>query len=219
MFFSDAVFAIAMTLLALDLRLPDLPADITVRGFEAVLVDRLPAMAAFALSFVLVGRTWINHHRRFSAIVSYDNGLQVINLLILFFVVFLPVPTTMLFADVPSTPWPPVIYALTIAGLNLSVGWLWRYARKASLLADWVDEPLFRLVAGGTVPIWVVFLASIPIAFINPTWAMYFWIVLWPVSISRAGCGCGASSGRRPHALRPRTGRRVLTQWVYRLKP
>ncbi|WP_186759571.1 TMEM175 family protein [Arthrobacter alpinus] len=104
MFFSDAVFAIAMTLLALDLRLSDLPADITVRGFESVLVDRVPALAAFALSFVLVGWTWINHHRRFNAIVSYDNRLQVINLLILFFVVFLPGPTTILFADVPSTP-------------------------------------------------------------------------------------------------------------------
>ncbi|WP_154604760.1 MULTISPECIES: hypothetical protein [Arthrobacter] len=45
-----------------------------------------------------------------------------------------------------------------------------------------MDEPLFGLVAGGTLPIWVVFLASIPIAFINPTWAMYFWILLWPVS-------------------------------------
>ena len=181
-FFSDAVFAIAMTLLALDLRLPEVPADISVQGFESVLMGRLPSLAAFVLSFVLVARTWLHHHRRFNAIASYDNKLQVINLLTLFFIVFLPVPTAMLFADVPSTPWPPVIYALTIAGLNLSVSWVWRYARKAGLLAGWVDDPLFRLVEGGTAPTWVVFAASIPIAFINPTWAMYSWIMLWPAS-------------------------------------
>lgn len=181
-FFSDAVFAIAMTLLALDLKLPDLPADITAQGFNSVLVGRVPSLAAFALSFVMIARTWIHHHRRFNAIKSYDNKLQSINLLTLFFIVFLPVPTAMLFADVPRSPWPVLIYTLTIVGVNLSVSWVWRYARKASLMEDWVDEPLFRLVEGGMVPTWVVFLASIPLAFVNPTWAMYSWIILWPVS-------------------------------------
>lgn len=191
-FFSDAVFAIAMTLLALDLRLPDLPSDITEQGFEAVLIDRLPSLAAFVLSFVLVGRTWLHHHRNFNAIRAYDNKLQLINLLVLFFVVFLPVPTALLFANEPTSPWPPLIYALTIVGLNLSVSWVWRYAHKAHLMEEWVDEPLYKLIANGASPTWLVFLTSIPIAFVNPAWAMYFWIVLWPASVIQGRLGMRA---------------------------
>ncbi|PYI65095.1 hypothetical protein CVV68_19405 [Arthrobacter livingstonensis] len=91
-FFSDAVFAIAMTLLALDLKIPTLPSDISEQGYNEVLVERLPSLAAFVLSFVLVGRAWLTHHHHFNAIAAYDNKLQVRNLVMLFLVVFLPVP-------------------------------------------------------------------------------------------------------------------------------
>lgn len=189
MFFSDAVFAIAMTLLALDLKLPDLPADITRDGFNQMLLDRIPSLAAFILSFVIVGRTWLTHHRRFNGINAYDGKLQVGNLWMLFFVVFLPVPTSMLFQGGPETPWPPVLYAFTVAGLVLTGSWTWRHAYSAGLMHEWVDEPLYRLILHGADPVWVVFVLSIPVAFVDPEWAMYAWILLWPVSVVHGKLG------------------------------
>lgn len=182
-FFSDAVFAIAMTLLALDLKLPSLPSDISEQGYNEVLVERLPSLAAFVLSFVLVGRAWLTHHHHFNAIAAYDNKLQVRNLVMLFFVVFLPVPTAMLFQPGPDTPWTPAIYALALAGLNLSLRWTWQYAHRAGLMSAWVDEPLYRLVRSAADPVWAVFLLSIPVAFISPAAAMYSWILIWPASV------------------------------------
>jgi uncharacterized membrane protein len=148
-----------------------------------MLVDRTPVLAAFTLSFVLVARICLTHHRRFNGISSYDNKLQVGNLWMLFFVVFLPVPTSLLFQDGSITPWPPVIYALTVAGLVLAGSWTWRHAYRTGLMHKWVDGPLYRLVLHGSDPVWSVFLLSIPVAFVNPSWAMYSWILIWPASV------------------------------------
>lgn len=183
MFFSDAVFAIAMTLLVLDLKLPAMDSGTTAAELRDVLLDQVGPFAAFILSFVLVGRLWMNHHRKFKAIKNYDPALQSINLLALFFVVFLPVPTSLLFQANAQSPWPPVIYALTISGSFVSLSWLWAHAHKAKLMHDWVDAALHRMILHGTDPVWAVFLLSIPVAFLSPVWAMYSWILIWPVSM------------------------------------
>jgi uncharacterized membrane protein len=182
-FFSDAVFAIAMTLLVLDLKLPAMPSDVTAAQFDAILLDQLDPLAGFILSFALVGRLWLTHHRTFNAIKSYDGKLQVINLFTLFFVVFLPVPTSLLFEANSQTPWPPVLYAATISGSFLGLKWLWRHAYRAGLMHSWVDGPMYRLALHGQDPGWVVFVASIPLAFIRPDFALFFWILIWPLSV------------------------------------
>lgn len=182
-FFSDAVFAIAMTLLVLDLKPPVLPSDITGAEFDTFLVSQAEPFAGFVLSFVLVGRIWLGHHRTFNAIKAYDGRLQVINLVGLFFVVFLPVPTSLLFEANSQTPWPPVIYALTISGSYLSLNLLWRHAYRAGLMHSWVDAPMYRLVLRGQDAGWVVFLLSIPLAFIRPDLALFSWILIWPYSV------------------------------------
>lgn len=197
-FFSDAVFAIAMTLLVLDLKLPEMAAGISAAQMGPLLLEQTGPMASFVLSFVLVGRLWLNHHRKFTAISGYDGRLQAINLAALFFVVFLPVPTSLLFQADSESPWPPVIYALTISGAFLSLAWLWHHAHAAGLMHDWVDLALFRFVLHGTDPVWVVFMLSIPVAFISPVWAMYFWILIWPVSVLH-----GRWLSVRGHRLKP----------------
>lgn len=182
-FFSDAVFAIAMTLLVLDLKLPETAQGIAAADMGPLLLEQAGPLGSFVLSFVLVGRLWMNHHRKFTAINSYDGRLQAINLTALFFVAFLPVPTSLLFQADSASPWPPVIYAITIACAFLSLAWLWHHAHAAGLMHDWVDLALFRYVLHGTDPVWAVFVLSIPLAFISPVWAMYFWILIWPVSV------------------------------------
>lgn len=181
-FFSDAVLAIAMTLLALDLKLPDLPEDISQQGLNDALINRIPSLVAFMLSFWMIGRVWISHHRQFEAIKAYDAKLQVRNLIMLFFVAFLPVPTAALFTNGPQTPWTHIIYALTLMGMYLSQRATWTYAYKAGLTEDWVDKPLFNLIQSSTLPVTVVMLLSIPVNFISPSWGLYFLILIWPAS-------------------------------------
>ena len=182
-FFSDAVFAIAMTLLVLELKLPALDPHISAAEFQHVLADQVEPFAAFILSFILVGRLWMSHHQKFVAIKNYDSALQGINLTALFFVVFLPVPTSLLFQASIQSPWPPIIYALTISGSFVSLSLLWAHAHRAKLMHGWIDPALYRLVLHGTDPVVVVFVLSIPVAFISPEWAMYSWILIWPLSM------------------------------------
>lgn len=185
-FFSDAVFAIAMTLLVLDLKLPDLASSTTAAELQDVLLDHVGPLAAFLLSFILVGRLWLNHHRKFVAIKGYDARLQGINLATLFFVAFLPVPTSLLFQANGQSPWPPVLYALTVSGGFVCLRWLWAHARRAKLMHGWVDPVLYRIILHGTDPVVAMFLLSIPVAFISPVWGMYFWILIWPASVLHA---------------------------------
>ncbi len=182
-FFSDAVFAIAMTLLVLEVKLPDMNSSTTAEQLQDALLEHTGAFSAFILSFMLVGRLWLNHHRKFVAIKSYDARLQGINLTTLFFVAFLPVPTSLLFQGNGESPWPPVLYALTIAGSFICLSWLWAHAHRGKLMHEWVDPLLYRMILHGTDPVVAVFLLSIPVAFLSPVWAMYSWILIWPVSM------------------------------------
>ncbi|WP_394940555.1 TMEM175 family protein [Psychromicrobium sp. YIM B11713] len=181
MFFSDAVFAIAMTLLVLDLRV-ELPPNPSVQEINEAMIEQIPAFASFVLSFILVGVNWVNHHRRFNGIASYDSRLQQLNLLFLFFVAFMPVPTSLLFANAGS-PWPVVLYAVVVSGISLSLNLLWRHARRAGLMDQRVSEALYRYSLYSTAPVWTVFLLSIPLAFISNDVALYFWILIFPASL------------------------------------
>jgi uncharacterized membrane protein len=90
--FSDGVFAVAITLLVLDLQLP--PTNVSlIQG----LADRWPAFAAFGLSFAIIGIIWVNHHALVGALRVVDRPLLFLNLALLMSVVLLPF-TTSLFA-------------------------------------------------------------------------------------------------------------------------
>lgn len=87
--FSDGVFAIAITLLILDIKVP----DATPTGLSSQLLRQWPSYAAFLISFAYIGVMWINHHRLFSHIRRSDNGLLSLNLLLLLGVCVVPFPT------------------------------------------------------------------------------------------------------------------------------
>jgi uncharacterized membrane protein len=89
--FSDAIFAIAITLLVLDIGPPKGSGTL----WDAML-RQWPSFVAYALSFLLIGVVWVNHHAVFHLIARVDLGLLWLNLLLLFDVAFMPYPTVLL---------------------------------------------------------------------------------------------------------------------------
>jgi uncharacterized membrane protein len=90
MAFSDGVFAIAITLLVLNVPVPDIPQAEATSRLPAALLDTGPRLLTFALSFFLVGFYWIRHHQLFRRLIGVDVWLLWLNLVVLFLVCLLP---------------------------------------------------------------------------------------------------------------------------------
>jgi uncharacterized membrane protein len=87
--FSDAVFAIAITLLVIELKLPETDISSNAALTDA-LVQTIPHFMSFLLSFLIIGIYWISHHRMFYYVIDYDKKLIWLNLLFLFFIALMP---------------------------------------------------------------------------------------------------------------------------------
>lgn len=177
-FFSDAVFAIAMTLLVIDLRIPD------DRGGTAgeILLESVPGFLAYALSFVIIAINWVSHYRRFRVIKTHDTTLLFLNLVLLFFVALLPFPTSLLSSYSGEAP-AVVFYAFVVGLLSLLQWAMWQYAYSKGMVDKTVDDGLFRWVRLNQFAVPIVFFLSIPIAlFWDGSAAMWFWFALFPVN-------------------------------------
>ncbi len=94
-FFSDAVFAIAITLLVIEVRVPHVP-HLDNHALAQALVDLLPNYIGFVVSFLVLGRFWVVHHTAFGLLKAADHRLVWVNLLFLLVVAFMPFPTAVL---------------------------------------------------------------------------------------------------------------------------
>ena len=177
-FFSDAVFAIALTLLALEIRVP---ADTKSSDLTAALFALWPELFAYLLTFAILGVNWMSHHRKFRVIIRFDGGLMWINLALLSLVAITPFPTSVL-AEFDLQTSSVILYALVVAGLTLLQLWLWVHARRHDLLDTSVDAGLYRLVRRNLLVTPSVFVLSVPIAFVWPLGAMFLWFLSFPAT-------------------------------------
>src|SRR5712691_13242557 len=104
--FSDCVFAVAITLLVLNIKVPGM--DSASKPLDEDLWRQLfkewPLLVAYVTSFATIGIMWINHHRLFTHIKRTDTGLLLLNLLLLLIIVFIPVPTALLAQQYAAHP-------------------------------------------------------------------------------------------------------------------
>jgi uncharacterized membrane protein len=180
-FFSDAVFAIAITLLALDLRLPDVKGR-TNADLVRALGDLLPAVAAFALSFAVIAAFWVGHMRTFRAVVRTTPMLTALNMLFLAFIAALPFPTSVVARD-GNLASAAVFYGLFgLATASLSA-LLWVYAAWIGRITrPWVTPQIARYVTYRAATTPIVFAASIPIALaFGPYPAEVTWVLAFPI--------------------------------------
>lgn len=174
-FFSDAVFAIAITILVLDIRVPyglspaELPAEV---------LGLWPKYLSYVVSFLVLAIYWQAHHRVFRPIRGYDGTLVWLNFLFLMAVAFLPFPTSLL-GEYGREQVSVVIYAANAAVASLLLSAISWYAGRGHRLVppDHDDEESkIRRLQGLAVP--AVFLASIGVSFFSPMAAMYSWLLL-----------------------------------------
>ena len=185
-FFSDAVMAIAITLLAIDIRVPDLPSDLAGQALGAQLSNLSPQITSFVISFTVIGIYWAAHHRYFALIEGHDGRLIGLNLAFLFFVAAMPFVSSLL-GHYPERAIGVVPYAADVAALGMAMAAIWWYASSGSHLVnpdlDRATINLFRLRPLATT---AVFLLSIPIAFWRPRVATWFWL-LAPLAVAFIG--------------------------------
>jgi uncharacterized membrane protein len=174
-FFSDAVFAIAITILVLDIRIPP---DLVPRELPGRLLDLGPKFLSYVISFVVLAIYWQAHHRVFKPIRTYDKVLLWLNFLFLMTVAFLPFPTSLL-GEYGEEQVSVVVYAANAALASLllvSISW-WATAGHRLAVSNLDDEAVRRQrVQGLAVP--VVFVLSIGLSFFSPRVAMYSWLLL-----------------------------------------
>lgn len=179
--FSDAVMAITITLLVLEIRLPEGMADLGDAALWQALVETWPQFLGYLISFAVIGSFWLGHHQKFSVIVGSARGLLVLNLLFLCCIGIVPFVTGLL-AENPGAL-ATKIYAAVMAGCALMLGVIWLFA----IMADLIDAQVTRREKWRSLVLSVlstaVFLASIWVADYDPDIAKYTWLLLLPLSI------------------------------------
>ena len=183
LFFSDAVFAIAITLLIIEVRLPALPEHATDADAAAALELIAPAIFAYVLSFATIGLYWLGHWRRYRYIERIDERLVGLNLVQLALVAFIPFPTAMM-GDHGDLALVVAIYALSLSAAWVLGPLTWLYAWRAGLVRAGVAAGYVRLAAMRGVAVPLVMLASLPfMPLIGPSRIGLTWILIVPVQI------------------------------------
>jgi uncharacterized membrane protein len=167
--FSDGVIAIAITLLVLEIHVPDAKPG----KLFSDLAHNWPSYAAFALSFVVIGIMWVSHHSMFERIARVDRGLLFSNLLLLLGIAFLPFPTALLAAYVreggSNASAATAIYSATMALIGVAFIGLWVHIyRHRELLVEGIDPALLMRSIHLSLVGPVVYGLTIGLAFIEP---------------------------------------------------
>lgn len=165
-FFSDAVFAIVITLLVLEIKPPHL-AEHNESALNHALLQLIPKFTGFVVSFLIVGLMWIEHHRVFRYISHYDTGLLWRNLLLLLCVSFVPFPTA-LFSEFFWSRTAFIFYTASFGAVALAKLWVWRYAaRGRRLLAADVDETTVKRISRRSLAVPLACVLAIALSFIS----------------------------------------------------
>jgi uncharacterized membrane protein len=167
--FSDGVFAIAITLLILEIKVPSLEAT-GANGLWRALVSHWSSYIAFALSFLIIGIMWANHHNIFRYVRGANHALTMFNLGLLFCVAFLPFPTAVLaeYLPTPDQTVAVVFYGGTLTVTAIFYNALWFYAASGRrLIKPDVDQGLVSGVTREYFAGPILYAVATGIAFVN----------------------------------------------------
>lgn len=174
--FSDGVLAIAVTLLVLDVRVEQDPDQ----SLAQALHHALPAIGAFAASFLQIGIMWANHHTLFRAVARVDQPLLLVNLLLLGTVSFLPVPTALVAEHTAGLDarTATTLYCATLTASAVCFNLLWRRAVRGGLLHQGVSAAFVRDVSSRYALGLAAYAALTALALVAPLPSLLLTVVL-----------------------------------------
>jgi uncharacterized membrane protein len=195
--FNDGLYAIAMTLLIVSIAVPTISDTNSVGDLADALNDLTPNFISFFISFAVIGRYWIAHHRFVSLLEAMDQTFILLNLTYLAFIAFLPFPTALL-GEYFENPLSVVIYATNVGIVSYMEVALFRRAYRANLLRQRLTPEVYRFGVIAQLSPVLFFALSIPVAFISTTLAVAIWFLAAPFGIAmnrRAPEGAGKLLG------------------------
>lgn len=177
---TDGIFAIAMTLLVLNLQVPRIPENQVGSKLPHELFTLWPKVLGFVLSFVVVGVYWVGHHNQFHYIRRLDRTFIWINIGFLLFVAFVPFTAAVL-GEYVHQQIAVAIYGLNLVAVGAMLYVVWRYATTSHRLVDEDLSPLVIRVGGQRTLVGVgVYLLAVIVSFIS-TWLSVVLYILVPV--------------------------------------
>ncbi len=162
--FSDGVFAIILTLLVLELHVPNVADHSNLGQYAAAMAPLVPNFVSFVLTFVMISIHWVGHHYFFRHLHRATIGLVWLNNLLLLWLCFLPFPTAML-GDHPTDQFPILLYGVDSLLAAMTFSALRGYANYAKLFKE--DEFAKAHGPRRSIPAITLYTLSILLSFVN----------------------------------------------------
>lgn len=175
--FSDGVFAIVITLLILEIKIP----VVDKARLNHSLIEIIPKILAFILSFIIIGMYWVAHHTMIQFLEKTDRTVLWLNLLILLTVAFIPFPTALL-GEYPYERTPVILYGISLSCVNISLLLFWKFITwKNRFVKQNLPRSLSRFVILIQLTPVVFYLIAIALSYVNITlsYIIYFFVPLF----------------------------------------
>ena len=194
---SDGIFAVAMTLLVLDLRVPAHDAIHSERDLWHALVILSPRLLIFLMSVMTLGIFWVGQQTQLNHFARGDRNLAWIHIAFLCTVCLIPFSTSLL-AEFIHYRMALVVYWFNIFLLGLTLYWSWSYARRNALLADDVPREIHPAVVSRIVIAQLLYASGAALCVLNTYYAIAA-IVLIQVNYAIAPRFCWGLFSRKAH--------------------
>lgn len=162
--FSDGVFAIILTILVLELRVPTIADHSNLSQYAAAVAPLVPKVIAFVLTFVIICMHWVSHHYFFRHLRDVTIGLVWLNNFFLLWICFMPFPTAML-GDHPTDQFPIILFGANQLLAALSFFSMRRYASNNKLFVD--EAAANAMGPQHSIPAIVIYASAILLSFVN----------------------------------------------------
>lgn len=178
--FSDGVFAIAITLLVIEIRVPRLDQQPFGTTLLEALGEQWPSYLGYVLSFIVIGTVWANHHNRFRYVVRSDHGLLFLNVLFLMCVAFIPFPTALLADYIRTEERTTAVaaYSGTLAVTAIFFTLLWLYIVGNGLLDRDLDSTMVRAMTRRYMVGMLLYIVAFGLAFVSVSLSLAVILVL-----------------------------------------
>lgn len=183
--FSDGVFAIAITLLVLEIGVPETGFDNLWRG----IADQWPSYLSYVTSFLTIGGIWMIHHGIFRRLAQADGVVMRLNILLLMLVAFLPFPTKLLaeaIFNADSERTAVIFYGLVLLSISLLLTALWRYiAAHRDLLEAGQSEKEVAAIGEQVAPNIAFYAIVVLLAIFAPRLAVFGYLLIAVIAVFR----------------------------------